>query len=395
MNGIDETTLAYAASLDAVVFLLVPLFLMTIVEAEEQRSLRYWAGGGAALATSSLLTAVFREPVPVWEVVASNALSVLGLGWMYIATKRLLGESASRWPPFALAGTIAATSLILTEVIPQPSLRVAVNSMLVAAYPAATAALLVRRRRVLTPLLALTTAGLFIAIALAYLSRAVSYLHVAADDDVAAAPKSVATLPLFLELVFSTWLGAMLAIIVSARIQSSLRRERDLVTAANRRLAVMSTTDPLTGLANRNRIDTVLQETLTGNDPGPISLIMIDVDHFKRINDDFGHPIGDEVLVRMADVLRSGVRDADTVGRWGGEEFIVVLPDTAADGAEAIAERIRGAVAAADFGIGRTVTASLGLSERQGQEDPVSLVARADGALYEAKRAGRNRVLTA
>ena len=400
---IDEATLAYAATLDAVVFLLVPLFLMTVVDRAQRPSLRYWAAGGAALATSSLVTAMTLKTDPTWELVVTNALSLLGLGWIFIACDRLLDGAAQRRWVYLLAALIMLTTALLVHVWPHPLLRVGINSLLVAAFPVATGWLLLKHRDELNPIVAGTSAGVFFAVALVYISRAVSYLHYAASDTGRTAPRAVATLPLFLEMVFSTWMGAMLAILVSARIQSRLRTERDRVAEANRELQVLSRTDALTGLANRASVDAELARRWPVRDESeppttvehPLAVLMVDVDHFKRINDTFGHPTGDEVLREVAATMRSTVRDSDTVGRWGGEEFIVLLggPDPAT--ATEIAERMRDEVARTNYAHGQPVTVSVGVALARPDDTVPELVARADTALYDAKAAGRDRVVCA
>ncbi len=161
----------------------------------------------------------------------------------------------------------------------------------------------------------------------------------------------------------------------------------------------LATTDPLTGLANRRAfLDRLEAEVARSRRyPQPLALVMVDVDHFKRVNDVHGHPAGDEVLRRIAGVLRSLARETDLVARYGGEEFALLLPNTDEAGARALAGRIRASVAAAGIPWeDRTlrVTASLGVSALEGEADaPEQLVSRADRALYVAKRTGRNRVV--
>jgi len=156
-------------------------------------------------------------------------------------------------------------------------------------------------------------------------------------------------------------------------------------------------TDYLTGLASRrafehqgHRLVNVAQRYSQ-----PLSLIMADIDHFKAINDEWGHQRGDQVLTDLARLIQETVREADLSGRWGGEEFVLLLPATAPQAAEILAERLRTALAQRDFGIGRAVTASLGVAGLQPGQTLTDLHAVADGALYRAKRAGRNRVVTA
>jgi len=159
------------------------------------------------------------------------------------------------------------------------------------------------------------------------------------------------------------------------------------------RLAYIAFTDALTGLANRRRLDDDLaNETRQGD--RPTAVLMIDVDHFKRFNDDHGHAVGDEVLRRVADIIAANVREIDLPYRYGGEEFSVLLPDTTHDTALVVGERVRAAIERAHFDVdGRpvSVTASVGLSTGPATE-VTQLVHRADQALYTAKDNGRNQL---
>ncbi|ACV68796.1 sensor domain-containing diguanylate cyclase [Desulfohalobium retbaense] len=153
-------------------------------------------------------------------------------------------------------------------------------------------------------------------------------------------------------------------------------------------------TDYLTGLPNRRRLerDGFLQLTQAHRYDKDLSFMMIDLDDFKSFNDQFGHLYGDEALKAVAELLRSASRDADIPARWGGEEFALLLPETDLDGAREVAERLRARVATLDFGMGRFVTASLGVAQARAEDDLSALQDRADQALYRAKMAGRNQV---
>jgi len=156
-------------------------------------------------------------------------------------------------------------------------------------------------------------------------------------------------------------------------------------------------TDPLTRLANRGWFEESLAPEMQKADRlgHSLALIMFDIDHFKAINDQFGHQAGDRVLVTLAERVGALMRDSDLVSRWGGEEFIVLLPDTDLVGACRIAERLRAEIAAMGIpGVGR-VTCSFGVAQRRAGEAIDSLVNRADAALYLAKDAGRDRVVRA
>ncbi len=152
--------------------------------------------------------------------------------------------------------------------------------------------------------------------------------------------------------------------------------------------------DHLTRISNRLHLDSILKsETLSAqHTEEPLSVVIFDLDHFKRVNDEFGHQMGDKVLRRTAEILKLLV-PVGFVGRWGGEEFLAVLPGATASEALDFGERTRKAMEREPFSIFRSVTISAGVAEMASGDTPDSLVARADKALYEAKEAGRNRVV--
>ncbi len=178
---------------------------------------------------------------------------------------------------------------------------------------------------------------------------------------------------------------------ISDLYQSNLR---DLTEA----LREASLKDPLTELGNRRFLmERLKDETGRARRKGaPLCVTILDVDHFKVINDTHGHDAGDEALRRIADVLRNSVRQYDVVGRWGGEEFLLLLPEVGLDEALQTAERIRSAIGEIAIGLdGATIrmTASLGLTRQLDDDLPSDTINRADNALLAAKRAGRNRVV--
>lgn len=180
-----------------------------------------------------------------------------------------------------------------------------------------------------------------------------------------------------------------------ARVRSALRTKRLLDLLATR-----AQLDGLTGLWNRAYFDARLSEEceLARRHKRPLALIMLDVDHFKNLNDSYGHPFGDAVLIRLARVLVSSTRRSEIACRYGGEEFAIILRETPLHGAREVAERIRAALAAEVFtpkGEPLHISASLGVSACAGGESPpqpADLTAAADKALYQAKHGGRNRV---
>ena len=168
------------------------------------------------------------------------------------------------------------------------------------------------------------------------------------------------------------------------------------VDELNQALHELARTDPLTGLRNRRAFDDSLGLEIAAVERtrSPLSLLVLDVDHFKQINDSFGHDAGDKVLRSIAQVLSGCVRIIDIVARVGGEEFAVILPHTDAQGAHEVAQRMRVAVAQASW-LGQPTTISIGAASLRAAETADSLFARADAALYAAKKSGRNRVVAA
>jgi diguanylate cyclase (GGDEF)-like protein len=165
-----------------------------------------------------------------------------------------------------------------------------------------------------------------------------------------------------------------------------------------RRLEEMATTDKLTGAANRQVFDMLFDQALKySNRRGvQLSTIMFDIDRFKRVNDTYGHPVGDRILKAVAQIAKSQIRDSDILCRWGGEEFLVILADCDIQQAKNVAEKIRGAIenekSVIHKGRAVSVTASFGVARSLADNDKVDLIKRVDEALYAAKKKGRNRV---
>lgn len=198
--------------------------------------------------------------------------------------------------------------------------------------------------------------------------------------------------------------------------ETLLKREHDLATlntsleslvaqrtaaleAANQELQRLATHDALTGVLNRRRFDAIGEEqfALFQRSGIPFTVLLVDADHFKAINDTYGHPAGDRVLQTLAGLLLANIRSCDSLARYGGEEFVLLLPETPAlpDG-QSLAERLCTLIAAAPFpDVGR-ITISLGVSQALLTDTSVAdVISRADSALYDAKRTGRNRAITA
>lgn len=172
---------------------------------------------------------------------------------------------------------------------------------------------------------------------------------------------------------------------------SEQKRMEELLEAKNRRLEEMSRRDYLTDLYNRRALMEKLDFEIKRRNrtKTSLSVVMLDLDHFKLVNDTYGHQVGDQVLVQVADLLRKSEREIDIVGRYGGEEFLVILPDCPAKEAVNVAERIRAGVAGFDFKININLTLSGGIAEFKGGNSD-DLIGAADQNLYRAKQNGRN-----
>jgi diguanylate cyclase (GGDEF)-like protein len=183
-------------------------------------------------------------------------------------------------------------------------------------------------------------------------------------------------------LVWESWT-------VHGRLRLSMKRSRALEKMALR--------DPLTRVANRDGMNRALELLLQvqGDMSFPLSVVFVDADHFKRVNDEHGHEVGDQVLVLLARTLRANLPRDDLLARWGGEEFVIVMPQTPAEEAVAVAERLRQVLARVAWPAGLKVTASWGVAQAVVAADVETALREADQAMYRAKHEGRDRVISA
>lgn len=165
---------------------------------------------------------------------------------------------------------------------------------------------------------------------------------------------------------------------------------------AHRQVLQISRTDQLTGLSNRTASSELLKAEIARSRRycQPLSLVMADIDHFKRVNDRYGHDVGDQVLAAVGGILRHNLRAPDAVGRWGGEEFLIIAPGSVSSDACRLAERIGAYIKQVKIpAIGESISASFGVSELTDDQDSDKLLYAADMALYKAKQQGRDRVV--
>ena len=181
---------------------------------------------------------------------------------------------------------------------------------------------------------------------------------------------------------------------VNVNLEQIVQARTNELLEKNLELEHLSVTDRLTGLCNRLKLDQTLDDALNRHQRyhSSFALVLLDVDHFKSVNDTFGHTVGDQVLVAMADMFKSHTRKTDTIGRWGGEEFLIVCHDTDALSATAFAEKLRQKIADHSFPMVGRATCSFGVTAVCPEDTILRMMARADAALYRAKASGRNRV---
>ncbi len=192
----------------------------------------------------------------------------------------------------------------------------------------------------------------------------------------------------FLIILLSLWM-------INRRLAFEVKQRTQALEISNQQLEYLSETDHLTGIANRFKIDAILSEEWHRLEryKAPLSIIIFDLDHFKDVNDKYGHLEGDKVLQNVAALTLRNVRNVDSVGRWGGEEFIVICPSTDAEGAMQVAEKLLEAFREKPILGDIRVTASFGISSSaETTDDLTDLIKQADAALYRAKQNGRNQI---
>lgn len=194
------------------------------------------------------------------------------------------------------------------------------------------------------------------------------------------------------EIRRSLYLNLLIVVLIAA---ASIWATGVTIGRYQRRLEEMAVTDKLTGIANRQAFAPLMEQLLSElrRTPQALSLLLIDVDHFKQVNDTHGHQAGDDMLRALVQRIAGSLRESDLIFRWGGEEFLVVLRDCEGENALHLADKLRAAVAASPLAVSGAslhATISVGVAERTEDEDIDHLIGRADQALYLAKRDGRN-----
>ncbi len=334
-----------------------------------------WAWGGAAATAGLALTAGQGWLAPMWSMVTANTLMMASMGLLMRGAGRLHGIA---WPGrlwWVLPAAVAGLSVGFTYWWPDPGWRIAVISLMLAAGSGTAVGLFIGLRRpLLRPAIWLISAPLTL-LTLLLIARAFEALFVLPPDGLSVLPVNV--------LTFAVGGACYCACLLGLVLMVQLELAEQLQAQADR--------DSLTGTLNRRGLVGVLLQLR-----GPAAVLALDVDHFKRVNDDYGHAMGDSVLALLGRVLHSTLRQTDWVARLGGEEFCAVLPDVAMEGAHVSAERVRLAFyRACQDELDMNVTLSVGVALMANGADFDNGWGAADAALYRAKEGGRNRVVLA
>lgn len=348
---------------------------------------RWWIAGFAALALGFFLNGMQRMLPPLVGLTCGTSLIAAGTGMLLIGTQRFLAvpRRLDLWVAAGVVFTVL-TSILFWAVWPSVNLRIVTSNLVMALMIAALAWILVRHAgpRLIAP--ARITAAVAIVLTLLVVLRSIAaWLSPPMDHALQADMINV--------LVYFAAAMGQLALGLGCYYMLMIRR--------NVALEALSSIDPLTGAYNRRGLELAVArvEHDVLRHGTPYSVIALDLDHFKRVNDTHGHPAGDVVLRRLAAECRANLRGDSVVARLGGEEFCLLLPGCALDDARAVAERIRHSFETARIqaaGIDISCTVSMGVAQSRAESaDFAGVMQQADVALYSAKEQGRNRVAIA
>ncbi|MDQ1247025.1 MAG: c-di-GMP phosphodiesterase [Actinomycetota bacterium] len=388
---LNLATLALMTILSMSMFVAATVFLSRLMPTHV--ALRWWLAGACSLLVGGLLLAQRQMAPAVVSFVLGTTCIVVGLGLVIIALRRTLGLPAPHvwlWP---VAGINAAVMSFFTHARDEILVRELFHSLSMAGVLAygMWSTVGVRGRG---PVGLVRSTGVIFGIGTAaYVASGVLALSEPASIASGTSPGMAVTLPYLYGIVLFVWLSVLVANLVSYQIRAELVAERDEAEAAHSRLELLSRTDHLTGIANRRiTTETLARQVHLAQDGADLSIIEVDLDHFKQVNDTHGHAAGDALLINIAQALQQSLPREATVGRWGGEEFLIVLPDLTGNAARATADRLRAIIGGSSHQSGVAVTASLGVTTWHPGDDVEALLRRADRALYLAKDAGRDRV---
>lgn len=364
----------------------------------DEYGLRYFTFGSSAMLGGLFLLSL-RGIVPdFFSIVLGNTLLISGLGYVFIGIRILMGtDSGPKWWRWLPAAVMFAGAVYFTYLQPDLSIRIVLFSMLCVFYMFGSAWAMWRYSDTKLIWFDRLSSLFFVAGGVINIVRATQAPTLELAPNFLLNTHWIIVLPYLHIIAFCIWLGMFLAVKMSLKLLRELKVALQHTEEANQELRILSVTDKLTGIYNRTKLDVVLHEEVqrAKRYGSTFSAIILDIDHFKDINDEYGHNTGDEVLVNIAKIVQDNVRSTDTVGRWGGEEFLFILPGLSGDQAFVVAEKIRRVIECTEFTMAIQTSASMGVASYEQNECEVSIIARTDKALYDAKRSGRNKTVLA
>lgn len=396
MFFLEMRTLVILTMLANFVFAAIMLAIRHMAPGEE--SLRRWVQGAIASGLGNLLITL-RGVVPdLASIILANVLFAWGYANLYLGSRYFFGKPPGPSLEWILGGLTLLLFIPFTYVYPNLEVRIVVISLVLGYCGLLHARLMLTAQDEYLRGATRFVGWMLLATGCVITLRGLFTPFAGLTANLLGASDWIKASPFVVSLVMSMCLGAAFPIMVIARMQHALAERSAELEQANRELQLIARCDPLTGLHNRRAtIERLEIEWAKLHRTGHgYAVVLFDLDHFKQINDQYGHEMGDAALRQIADVLRERIRAGDHVGRHGGEEFILVLPDTDLEGACTLANNIRQHIADLPIaGIGQ-ITVSGGVTTVEPSDagiDPA--IARADHALYAAKHAGRNRICPA
>ena len=378
-----RTVLLVCAALN---LLLAGMLVLVSMQAPNVKGVRQWALADLCMGMTLGFGSQAEYPAAPFYAIIGAAFLGLSLGLVYTGVAAFKGDRSRPWVPVLVAAAILANNYIFGVVFFNAQIRISLNFLIVGVvYGICARALFIRIEQPLRTAywLAAGSMALFTLIAIA---RIINVLTSPPQDVSMFTSSGINPLLLLLTILMQMSMSFAFMLLVNYTLSHQLN--------------ALATTDALTGLLNRRNLETLANRQLahskrTGES---MAIMMIDVDHFKRINDQYGHQAGDEVLRRLAHLMQSIVRGNDYLARYGGEEFCILLPVTTEEQAYVLAERLRRLYAELivpwqHHALRGTISVGIADSNSDAEDIP-ALIAHADLALYDAKRRGRDQVIT-
>lgn len=408
----DIRTLAFVATFSSVLMALSLGTLWWVNRSE--KSTAYWLAGSVLMAIGFLFIGFRHIITPFWSIIIANLAILCGYCFHYAGVQTFVGKQIPVKRLFLLIFCIGIGFVYYTYFNAHVGARIVLISWSIALVTAASTLSLVNDIRKNFSVSEAFVALFFLIYSTFMVARGVFSLAETGVSDFMSAG-FVHAISLILIMLLSMTLSIGYSVMVTGNLNVKLKisneelalqkraledQTQELVRltedlqAAKEHAELLSMTDNLTGLFNRHKLDQAFTEEFDRSQRygHTFSAIMFDLDHFKNVNDIYGHQVGDEFLIAVSQIIKDDVRQSDIPGRWGGEEFLVICPATNIVGAQALAEKIRQKIEQHAFSVVGQQTASFGVAERKEEDTIASLTRRADEALYRAKKSGRNQV---